>query len=587
MMNRTAGLDGRFERLVLGFLLGALVLTGLLLYQANEAQKSYRRAVDRAMRDYSMVAAWQLMMHARSVVNSTLYVGVAGATGRLTAQFAAEELPAFADMVRAPPPPCRCLSGVIAFVRVNPQSGAFMAATSTDTSATSVSWAGDAMRAYLRDSSSSRSDLAQRIPPRSRGSRPGGVTPWPGAWEVTHTTLYKLVGADEMAVAFSVVRDTAGRPLDAFGFVTPAKEFMNPVLQRVLQTETLLPPGITGTTEPNTLVSARVWSPSGGILFDHAGTASPAYWHNDSIVGSFGTLRFAVGLDPALSRRLVQPLADWRVPVALILFLLTAGLIAAAILQLRRQSAFFRARSNFLAGVSHELRTPLTQIRLRAELLKLGKPPVPDAARRSLDIIDKEARRLSYLVDNILSFTRVERGLNRIAPRCITLDAEIAEAVEAFTPLATVRRVQIRIDCPAGLSAHLDPSALRQALLNLLDNAARYGPEGGVITVGARHGPSGMTIRIYVEDDGPGIPEEERLKIWERYYRMPRDAASHHGGSGLGLAVVADLVARHGGRAWVETPAGGPGTRVVLEFPTRSASQSLPGRTTATDEAES
>ena len=583
-MGRAGGHEMRFQRLVLAFLLGALVLTGLLLYQAYQAQKSYRRAVDRAMRDYTMVATWQLMTHMRSDVGNAVFSAFAGASRQLTPRFAPGELSVFAEIAGAAPP-CGCLSGVLAFVRVDPRSGAFTTEPAMDTSTAAMSWAAAAMRTHLRDPRTiprrrpPQVDVRGPVPPQGRGAPPR-----PTARGVSHGTIYQRVGSADLAVAFAVLRDTGGRPLDAFGVVTSAEAFLTPILQRVLRNEQLLPPGITGSADSNTMVSARIRSPSGGVLFRHAGTAAPDYWHTDSLPSLSGGLRVSVGLDPALSRRLVQPSANGRVPVALILFLLTAGLIVAALLQLRRQSAFFRARSDFLAGVSHELRTPLTQIRLRAELLKMGKPPVAHAAQRSLDIIDKEARRLSYLVDNILSFTRVERGLNRIAPRLVSLDAEIAEAVEAFAPLAAAREVRIRTQSAADIRAHLDPAALRQALLNLLDNAVRYGPQGGTVTVGARDVPERETVQIHVDDEGPGVPGDERMKIWEPYYRMPRDAASHHGGSGLGLAVVADLVERHGGRAWVETPVANRGTRVVLEFPIEAAASERSHSTNGTGE---
>jgi signal transduction histidine kinase len=110
----------------------------------------------------------------------------------------------------------------------------------------------------------------------------------------------------------------------------------------------------------------------------------------------------------------------------------------------------------------------------------------------------------------------------------------------------------------------VDEDALRQILLNLFDNALKYGPEGQVISLAiAAEGP---WVRISVEDHGPGIPARERERIWERFYRMPRDRASAVAGTGIGLAVVRDLVRLHGGRAWAEEGAGG-GARFVVELP--------------------
>jgi signal transduction histidine kinase len=112
---------------------------------------------------------------------------------------------------------------------------------------------------------------------------------------------------------------------------------------------------------------------------------------------------------------------------------------------------------------------------------------------------------------------------------------------------------------------------VRQVLLNFLDNAARYGPRGQRVVVGVDRVAEGFAreerVRLWVEDEGPGVPADERARVFEPYYRMARDAAVAAGGSGIGLAVVRDLVARQGGRAWVEPGAHGAGARFAAEFP--------------------
>jgi signal transduction histidine kinase len=110
----------------------------------------------------------------------------------------------------------------------------------------------------------------------------------------------------------------------------------------------------------------------------------------------------------------------------------------------------------------------------------------------------------------------------------------------------------------------VDRNALRQILLNLLDNAAKYGPAGQTITVGSQI--VGDRARIWVEDEGPGIPRDDRVRVWEPYIRLNRDAESSTGGSGIGLSVVRELVLLHGGRTRVESSPGG-GARVVVELP--------------------
>ena len=197
-------------------------------------------------------------------------------------------------------------------------------------------------------------------------------------------------------------------------------------------------------------------------------------------------------------------------------------------------------RTEFVSGVSHELRTPLAQIRWFAELLHLGKLRTDDERERSAGIIDQEARRLTYLVENVLNFSRAEKGTNRVSPAPAELDHEIREALELFAPLARAREMTIRATLGTNAMVLVDRDALRQILLNLLDNAVKYGPAGQTITVGSEI--VGDRARIWVEDEGPGIPHDDRVRVWEPYVRLNRDAESATGGSGIGLSVVRELV---------------------------------------------
>jgi signal transduction histidine kinase len=122
--------------------------------------------------------------------------------------------------------------------------------------------------------------------------------------------------------------------------------------------------------------------------------------------------------------------------------------------------------------------------------------------------------------------------------------------------------VKTRLD--DGAVAFVDRNALRQIVLNLLDNAVKYGPPGQTVTIGAR--AVGDSVRFWMEDQGPGIPPDERERIFEPYHRLRRDAESAVGGSGIGLAVVHDLVTLHRGRVWAE-PGTERGTRFVVELP--------------------
>lgn len=244
------------------------------------------------------------------------------------------------------------------------------------------------------------------------------------------------------------------------------------------------------------------------------------------------------------------------------MFGLTLALFGIAVVQLRRQQELVRLRDDFVSGVSHELRTPLAQIRLFADLLESGRLGDPAQRAKSVRIINEESRRLTYLVENILHFSRGMRDASRLAPAPVDMGALVREVVDGFAPLA--HHVEFATRVEPGVVARIDRDTFRQVLLNLLDNAAKYGPRGGVVQVGMA--VVGFNLRVWVKDGGPGVPREDRARIWEPYRRLDRGADAAVGGSGIGLAVVKDVVDLHGGRAWVEDAPGG-GARFIVEIP--------------------
>jgi signal transduction histidine kinase len=254
------------------------------------------------------------------------------------------------------------------------------------------------------------------------------------------------------------------------------------------------------------------------------------------------------------------------------LIIVMATLLAIALVQLQREQELAQLRTEFVSGVSHELRTPLAQIRWFSELLHMGKLRTEEERVRSAGIIDQEARRLTYLVENVLNFSRAERRQNRITPVPTDLEQELRDVLELFSPLAKSRQMKLRAEVELGLVAAVDRDALRQVLLNLLDNAAKYGPAGQTISVGSTR--AGDLVRIWVEDEGPGVAASERERVWEPYVRLTHDATRATGGSGIGLAVVRELVELHGGHCRMEkSPSGG--VRVVIELPAIEAGVSM------------
>jgi signal transduction histidine kinase len=165
---------------------------------------------------------------------------------------------------------------------------------------------------------------------------------------------------------------------------------------------------------------------------------------------------------------------------------------------------------------------------------------------------------LSDLVENVLQFSRGERGVLRIVARPADVGAIVLNAVEGF---AATMKIETSIE-PETI-ANVDEDAIRQIVLNLLDNAVKYGPETQTIRVAVRRVDA--NVQIAVEDEGPGIPPRQRKRIFRRYVRLARERTRAIAGAGIGLAVVRELAALHGGRAWCE--AGPSGARFIVEIP--------------------
>jgi signal transduction histidine kinase len=266
-----------------------------------------------------------------------------------------------------------------------------------------------------------------------------------------------------------------------------------------------------------------------------------------------GTVRRGVLIEESLFSALAIALA----------ILVRSGLRA---VRLRREHEITRLRADFVSSVSHELRTPLAQIRMFAELLQRGGLRSPEEATRALRIIEKESSRLTILVDNVLNYARLRRRAESARVETLVpadVGDDVRQVLEAFAPLAAERGVRVVSTVPAGLYARIDSLALRQVLINYLENAVKYGPSGQTVTVGAT--AERDRVRVWVEDAGPGVPRAERELVWTAFQRGGSAEASGQGGSGIGLAVVRELVLQHGGAVAVETAAGG-GARFVAEF---------------------
>ena len=261
---------------------------------------------------------------------------------------------------------------------------------------------------------------------------------------------------------------------------------------------------------------------------------------------------------------------------AVIVLGVATTLIAAA--RERRTSAL---KSEFVANVSHELKTPLALVRMFGEMLQSGRVASEAKRQEYLDIIMSESERLSALIENVLDFARVERGRQAYELAEGSVGEAVSQAVNVYRHRAESEGIglvaEIERDLPR---TRIDERAIQLAIINLIDNALKYAPGTGVITVRAARENGDIVVRVV--DRGPGVPAEERERIFERFVRgstarstgeAGRGDSRRVRGSGIGLALVKHIAESHGGRAWVEgdgsgatSPAGPAGDGIGATF---------------------
>jgi len=349
----------------------------------------------------------------------------------------------------------------------------------------------------------------------------------------THTVLYRL--------AF----DSTGKPATVNGYEVDMPRVAQEMFSRTLKQTPLLASAGTKGLGNDQLFSVHVVTKD-SVEFLRAGlpvASAPSIAYYDA-EDTFGKYRVEVGLGPTLMASVTGGRQEnTRLVTTLLVFAASVILITLAIVQTRREYALAYLRESFVASVSHELRTPLAQIRLYSEMLH-------------------EAGRLTYLIENVLTYSRATRNELRLEAAPVEVDGIIVELSRTIGPMATAAGMTLRTAAESGLVAAGDRAAVLQILVNLVDNAIRHGRTGGQTVVSAER--AGDAVRFLVDDDGPGIPRRDRERIWRRFVRL--EGRTKATGSGIGLSVVAELVAAMGGRTWVaDSPLGG--ARFVVEIP--------------------
>ena len=220
-------------------------------------------------------------------------------------------------------------------------------------------------------------------------------------------------------------------------------------------------------------------------------------------------------------------------------------------------------RNAFVADASHELRSPLTAIRGAVEILQNGGADRPEVRERFLSSLGRETDRLLVLIDNLLDLQTHDQVATRFVP--VRVDEIVRSVAEDLRPLAAAKQLSVDVELTTPITVKGAADQLRQVIVNVVDNAIIHAPPGSSITLRAHMG--GATVQVEVEDGGPGIPVDQRERVFERFVRLDGARDRSHGGAGLGLSIARSLAEAHGGTLTLHEPQGGFGTLAILDLP--------------------
>ncbi len=526
-------------------LIGSLVLVGFLAWQAHLAVRSHRESAESVLRDYATLASGEFVRRTLTEVGYYGYFPLIGAIQSWsaanpgTAPIDLADLEMREDQARA-----RELGAYI--FRFHGGTGRLEA---------------PAAELSEKERSTLERVLSARLP----------TTPTDGSY----VTIFETVGGTIRSFVFMPALPGEETPRALVGFEANLG-VLDGWIARAVGRGPLMPPSLSEGDLENDSIFLDVRLTSGEVLYEQGEPFDPWYGvetpFGEDYRGMLEEVVVRLAIDPAVAPQLViGGLPRSRVPLLLGVLAVVAGLVAIAILQLDRERALVRLRSDFVSRVSHELRTPLTQIRMFAETLLLDRVRTGQERQRALEVIDRESRRLSHLVENVLQFSRSEHDSIQLALEPRRLRGLLTELVEEFDPLLDGSKASVVTRLEDDSEVSVDADAMRQIVLNLLENAVKYGPEEQEVLLGTSR--ENGRVRVWVDDQGPGIRSADRERIWEPFQRVDPEPGSALTGTGIGLSVVRDLIGRHGGRSWVEDGSRG-GARFVVELP---RSDEVPG----------
>jgi len=224
-----------------------------------------------------------------------------------------------------------------------------------------------------------------------------------------------------------------------------------------------------------------------------------------------------------------------------------------------------RRKDEFLAMLGHELRNPLAPVTTALQIMRIHENE-PSRVARSREIVERQIEHMTRLIDDLLDVSRITRGKIELREQPLLLSAVIERAIESARPLIDERGHRIVLDLPTEPVTFLaDPARLAQVFANLLNNAAKYTDVGGRIWLHAR--VDGKSLVVGVKDDGPGLTKELRKHAFDLFMQGPQTRARARGGLGIGLTLVRQLTALHGGRVMVHSDGPGKGSEFIVRLP--------------------
>lgn len=389
---------------------------------------------------------------------------------------------------------------------------------------------------------------------------------------------FKVIHANYQQQAISIV--VAQQDQRLYGFLVDRVKLANKLL-RSFESAPLLPKALAEGKATNEMIDLSVFDPLNQLLL------KPKLLYPSNLIASktltteysgiFNQYRISVSINPESADKLIiGGLPANNLPLVVLTLLVTIFVFAISLLQIRKEKNLNRLRENFVAEVSHELRTPLTQIRMFAEMLFNKKSRNETESLKYAEIIHRESLRLNHLIDNILKYSQTKSA----ELKSIKLPLEkqniaviVKDAVAEFEPIAKQKGSEILADlisCEIPVEAY----SLKRILINLLDNAIKYGPDNQCVKVESKFDRVNSRYQLSVTDQGPGIPESEFKNIWQPYYRLSIESNKAIAGTGIGLYLVKQLAEKNMAEVWVEcnytdqeiSKSGQSGCRFILEW---------------------